>query len=148
MRREPTAEQKARAAERRERFRGFIAKVKAMTPEQRAALAARLPGVVTVEGHPLSLHNLCLIAYQRQDVTLVGGFRQWQRHGRKVSKGQHGLMIWIPRIRKNGNGEHEDQDGETPDEVRFLMGTVFDVSQTEEIEQEQDEPAGELAAVA
>jgi antirestriction protein ArdC len=72
---------------------------------------------------------------QRPDVTIVGGFRQWQQVGRKVKKGEHGLYIWIPL----GTRETDDQGltrTEMPDERRFKLVAVFDVSQTEEMEEE------------
>jgi len=123
-----TPEQRAHAEERRNRFRGLARQVAAMGPEARAELAARI-NPVTVEGRPLSLHNACLLASQLATVTLVGGFRQWRRAGRHVRKGEHGLALWIPRV---ASKEAPETDGEAePGEVRFLIGTVFDVSQTE-----------------
>ncbi len=46
-RRQPTAEQKAKAAERRERFRALAAQVAAMTDDERMALVMKVGAIVT-----------------------------------------------------------------------------------------------------
>jgi len=130
-RRELTAEQTEQAAERRERFRELARAVSAMTPEQRVEIVNG-SDLRTIEGHPLSLHNTCLILSQCPAASLVGGFRQWKAVGRAVRKGEAGLMIWIPG--RTPEDPHR-QDGETAgrdDKQRFFHGTVFDVSQTDE----------------
>jgi hypothetical protein len=131
-RRPLTDEQKARAEARRAQFRALAEKVSRMTDDERAAMAERMAGAMTIEGHPLSLHNRCLIACQYPTATLVGGFRQWQQHGRVVRKGEHGLMIWAPV--RDGRApapattpDVGELDREKP---RYIMVTVFDVSQT------------------
>lgn len=131
-RRQPTDEQKAKAAERREQFKRIAKAVSAMTDEQRRDLVDRCGAVVNCEARPLSLYNTCLLLTQNPTVSMVGGFRQWQSAGRQVRKGEHGLAIWIPTGIKQ-----EPEDGDEEDGVRFIMGTVFDVSQTDEILVEQ-----------
>jgi len=135
-RRQPTAAQRAAAAERRERFKALAARVAAISEDERTALVMRLGAIVTCEGHALSVHNSCLVLTQLPTSSMVGGFHQWRAKGRKVRKGEHGLMIWIPTGRNN---EAEDaapiaeDDGSANGEKRpgFIMGTVFDVTQTE-----------------
>lgn len=135
-----TPEQKERATQRREKFRGLVKQVAAMSDEQRTALADSLAGLVTCEGHALSFHNTCLVASQCPTATIVGGFRQWLRHGRCVAKGQHGLMIWVPIKGRSKNGP-ADNGGEPMlgvdttehSETWFVAGTVFDILQTIEI---------------
>ena len=135
-RRQPTAEQKQKAAERRERFKALAAQVAAMSDDERAALVMKVGAIVTCEGHALSVHNSCLVLTQLPTASMVGGFWQWQDRGRKVRKGEHGLMIWIPTGRKD-KGEDaapvpEDQaDDGKEKRAGFIMGTVFDVTQTE-----------------
>lgn len=129
-----TDEQIARAAERRARFRELAKRLAEMPAEDRAAMAGRLPGVATVEGHSLSLHNTLLLSFQREAVTLVGGFRQWRRARRTVRKGERGLMIWIPKAERNNNStgstpEEDGAPGPADPQPAFIMGTVFDVSQ-------------------
>jgi hypothetical protein len=144
-RRQPTAEQKQKAAERRERFRALAQTVSKMTDDERAALVMRAGAVLTCEGRALSGVNTVLLLMQRPGVSVVGGFWQWKRVGRRVVKGASGLSLWIPRM-----GKAEGSPAEGPADVaycgepidstegqkknpgrRFLVGTVFDVSQTE-----------------
>jgi len=129
----PTEEQNQAAQERRERFTNLVKQIADLTAEQRAQLSSKML-VTTCEGRTLSFTNQMLVALQHDGATVVGGFQQWRRMGRAVSKGQHGISIWIPREPK----KHEDkQPGEVSSkelEIRFFMGTVFDISQTQEIE--------------
>jgi hypothetical protein len=74
---------------------------------------------------------------------MVGGFQHWKAHGRSVKKGEHSLMIWDP----TGGKEELEELKEATDESKakragFIMGTVFDVSQTEPCNERID--AGEL----
>jgi hypothetical protein len=158
-RHQPTAEQKARAAERRARFTELANRIAAMTDDQRAALTARVGAIVTCEGRALSVHNSCLLLTQLPTASMVGGFRQWQAHGRRVRKGEHGLMIWVPTSRKDeaaaptaAKAPPDANAGECEGEGKraaFVMGTVFDVTQTEptsEREQAEYAPAVEVGS--
>ena len=86
------------------------------------------------------LGNQLLLALQCPNATIVGGFRQWKMQGRCVKRGEHGHMIWVPMIHGSAEGESDtpqpsDLDGATegkPERLRFLVGTVFDISQTSE----------------
>jgi len=137
MKGKPTAEQKEKAQARRAQFRDLCAKVAALHEDERAALSARIVAT-TVEGRALSFGNNMLIALQRADATLVGGFQQWRKMGRAVRKGESGLMIWCPTERR-GEREQATPDGGTEkvitgveDKPSFILGYVFDISQTEE----------------
>lgn len=135
-RREPTAEQKAAASARRERFRALVKSIAAMSDEQRLEIVSRIGAVVTCEARALSVFNTCLLMSQCENVSMVGGFQQWLRAGRAVRKGEHGLMIWIPSIRSASKDAPES--GEIEDvELRFVIGTVFDISQTAEIQSQE-----------
>lgn len=135
MRRQPTEEQKAKTAERREKFRGLWKQVADMPELQRIQLANKF-GLRTCEGHELSLCNSCLVCLQNPGASVLGGFRQWLKVGRAVRKGEHGCMIWIPSTRKVAapEGTAEPVNGEATDETRFFIGTLFDISQTQEVE--------------
>jgi hypothetical protein len=133
MRKTLTAEQIAKRDARREHFKRLWKQVPDMPENERLILSAKL-GIVTCEGRELSVKNQCLLAFQCASVTVVGGFRQWLDKGRCVQKGQHGLMIWVPIGHKtteqlpDGNAiEHLEKSG-------FIVGTVFDISQTAELE--------------
>jgi hypothetical protein len=136
MRREPTEEQRARAHERREKIRKLATVVSAMTDEQRLQMAQR-HGIRTIEGHELSVFNHCLLLTQSDSVSVVGGFRQWKRAGRIVTKGQHGLAIWCPIKPKDKPDAGELNDSKT----RFMLGTVFDVTQTQKLDDPPDDGA-------
>ena len=86
MKKELTAEQKQATAERRDRFKALIKKVAAMTPDERKALVATTPGIITVDRHTLSPVNSILIMMQNPEATIVGGFNQWIKNGRTVRK--------------------------------------------------------------
>lgn len=146
-----TPEQIAARDARRSKFRALSKQIAAMSPDARAALAARMPAIVTVEGRALSCFNSCLVIMQNPGATIVGGFRQWIANGRAVMKGQHGAQIWVPTF---GNGEAAGSGegtpaGDTPGDgdgegggCRFITATVFDVVQTADI------AAGDAAEVA
>ena len=143
-RRELTQEQKDARAARRAKARELARIVRAMPEAQRAELAARM-SPTTIEGHTLSVHNACMVSMQYPNVSIVGGLQQWRRHGRKVRKGEHGLSIWVPLGKKHDNDGDAgqfgtDEDGE-PSRPRFIIGYVFDVSQTDEIGTDQEAEA-------
>ena len=148
MRKPPTDAQKQASKLRREKFRGFVKALVQMPEADRIALANKM-AITTCEGHTLSVCNQMLVAMQCRHATLVGGFRQWKKQGRTVKKGEHGLMIWVPFVYGEKNGDDTPQpseiDGkEEKTEVRFLVGTVFDIGQTAELGQETE---GEEATV-
>jgi hypothetical protein len=135
-RRQPTAEQKQKAAERRERFTALAKQVAAMSEDERTALVMKVGAIVTCEGRALSVHNSCLVLTQLPTASMVGGFWQWQDKGRKVRKGAVGLMIWIPTARGEKTEDaatvtEGDAGAEKEKRSGFIMGTVFDVTQTE-----------------
>ena len=136
MRKAPTEAQKEAAKVRREKFRGIVKTIAKMPEAERVALSQKVV-IATVEGHILSLCNQMLLAMQCPSATIVGGFRQWRKEGRTVRRGEHGHMIWVPSVYEK-NGEDTPQPSEIDGEekktgTRFLIGTVFDVSQTEEL---------------
>ena len=131
MTKQLTAEQKQATTERRDRFKALVKKVAAMTPDERKKLVATTPGIMTVERHTLSPINSILIMMQNPEATIVGGFNQWIKNGRTVRKGEHGFSIWIPLNKTAG----PDGAQEEPDELHFGSGTVFDITQTKELQE-------------
>jgi antirestriction protein ArdC len=101
------------------------AKLRAMSVEEMQALAERLPVVVTIDGHALSLRNT-LMLHMQSAVTpsVVGGFRQWLAAGRCVRKGEKALYILHPCARK-AQGDEDQAD------VYFREAAVFDATQTD-----------------
>lgn len=132
-----TAEQEVARKARRERFTALWKQVAVMPELERIQMANRL-GIVTCDGHELSLGNTMLIALQNPTASIVGGFRQWIKHGRAVKKGEHGCMIWVPTTKKAESAPDSTPDTtETTTEHRFIIGTVFDIDQTQEIQTQQ-----------
>lgn len=124
-----TEEQKQATKERKEKFRLICKQLTAMTDEKRAELSAKCL-FTNIKGHVLSLHNQYLIMLQGgTSSTILGGFQQWKKSGRIVKKGEHGYSIWFP----SGNRKVMDENNEETEKPGFLVGTVFDVSQTKEI---------------
>lgn len=81
--------------------------------------------------HRYSWGNQLLIHSQRPDATRVAGFRAWLALGRAVRRGEKGIAILAPLVRKNlvvDADEREDTDRRI---VGFRTAYVFDVSQTD-----------------
>jgi len=75
--------------------------------------------------HAYSFFNTAMILAQMPEAQLVAGYRAWQQNGRQVRRGEHGIAILAPLLRR---------DPDDPDR-RILTGfrtvKVFDVSQTD-----------------
>lgn len=103
-----------------------------------------------------SLNNLLLIVAQRPDATHVAGYGAWQKLGRQVRKGEKGIQIIAPIMRRTPHKELEREPSEddrpvhehhsaTAEErddakttvpvqkqvTRFRVTHVFDISQTD-----------------
>lgn len=85
----------------------------------RAALAMK------ARFHSYSFQNTCLIFSQRPDATLVAGYKRWFALKRFVKKGEKGIAILAPLLRK------DPDDPEQRILVGFKVAYVFDVSQTD-----------------
>lgn len=109
---------------RTEKIQEVRNKLKNLSEEEKAKLQATY-GVVTIEGHALSPFNTMLVAVQNPASSVVGGFRQWKKAGRYVKKGESGMVIWVPGKKKETNPDEDD--------MFFFTATVFDISQTMEI---------------
>jgi hypothetical protein len=123
--------------ERKQKAREIAGKIAAMSDDERAALAARLPTVVNPDGRALSFRNTAMLMMQsgREDLTIVAGFKQWIRAGRVVNKGEHAIgFILVPMTRKKNDESLDDDDNEKKG-MHFKHVAVFDVSQTSELEQ-------------
>lgn len=136
-------------------------------PEQVAQMIAQLARLTSPKLLRYSLRNVALIFKQAADrgvtVTDVDTFKGWRQRGRGVRKGERGLRIVAPKGRQAAEGtdgeaaeapaeviEVDTTSGEgegAPARARFRMITVFDVSQTEGIEDFEGEPV-EPAPVA
>lgn len=91
--------------------------------------------------HNYSVNNTLLILLQNPKATTVASYKTWQEMGRKVKRGEHGMVILVPvRCKTNQFIEVDDIDPDTDEEItrkvqlaklRFKKGYVFDVAQTE-----------------
>jgi antirestriction protein ArdC len=92
---------------------------------QHLAVAARF--------HRYSWRNQLLIASQCPSATRVAGFHTWRHLGRWVRKGEHGIVIIAPIVRR---GPEEDSRPTVADDDKsaiagFRAAYVFDVAQTD-----------------
>ena len=75
--------------------------------------------------------NVMLIASQKPNATHVAGFHAWHKLGRFVKKGEKGILILAPIIRKRTENNGETEPDESSTAVGFRAAYVFDVSQTD-----------------
>jgi len=88
--------------------------------------------------HHYSMHNICFLIAQADvrgmEISHVRGYRAWQRLGRQVRQGEHGLRVFVP-ITVTRKVEEETTEGKHEVYKKVLVGfklrSVFDISQTE-----------------
>lgn len=86
--------------------------------------------------HSYSWGNVMLIMIQAPNASHVAGFHTWKKLGRSVKKGEHGIMILAPVLRRIGEVVEKKPDGsEVAKPLRQIVNTkpvyVFDISQTD-----------------
>jgi len=80
--------------------------------------------------HRYSLNNVLLIALQKPNASYVAGFHTWNGLGRFVKKGEKGIMILAPIVRRTS--EDDEQSKEASHRIAgFRAAYVFDISQTD-----------------
>ena len=111
--------------------------------------------------HYYSFGNVLLIAMQKRDAPRVAGMYTWNQLGRRVRRGEKGIMIFAPMVGRKRRKETEDQNVEQADAkattdrktdgklVGFRPVYVWDVSQTEgtelpKLDEVQGNPAEQL----
>lgn len=89
---------------------------------------------VAARFHSYSPNNIWLILAQRPDATRVAGYRTWQKLGRWVRKGEHGIGVLAPIVTRTKPIDINDER-DRPELVKMLRGFkvvhVFDISQTD-----------------
>ena len=119
---------------KKERVDELRAYLKSLTEDQRKEIADNL-GYHNIEGHIFSGRNQVLLSFQTMGDNSVqgtfGGFKQWIKAGRFVRKGEHGHLIMFPSSQKI-----EKENGEADELKRFYFASVFDISQTDELQAE------------
>ncbi len=81
--------------------------------------------------HKYSLHNVMLIVLQRPAATHVAGFHTWHKLGRYVRKGEKGITIFAPMLRRQNAPENGTEESSEEVLLGYRTCGVFDVSQTE-----------------
>jgi DNA primase len=86
--------------------------------------------------HTYSFRNVLLIQAQRPEATAVAGYETWKALGRQVSRGEPGIRILAPVLRRTG-ADPDDETAAPPAAVPaprrvvgFRLAYVWDVSQT------------------
>ena len=113
---------------RRATLAAAVKRIAAMPESDRVAAYGNQP-LMTIEGHALSVKNSCLALMQCPFATILGGFVQWSKAGRKVSKGSKAIGIFLPC-----QGKADEESGE-PGGTFFRVVNVFDIGQTEDVEE-------------
>ena len=75
--------------------------------------------------------NVMLIASQKPNATHVAGFQTWHKLRRFVKKGEKGILILAPIIRKKAENNREAEPDEPSAAVGFRAAYVFDITQTD-----------------
>lgn len=81
--------------------------------------------------HRYSFGNVMLIASQKPTATHVAGFHTWHKLGRFVKRGEKGILILAPIVRRKNETAKQDDTDESSTAVGFRAAYVFDVSQTD-----------------
>ena len=81
--------------------------------------------------HQYSVRNRILIMMQNPGATQVASYKTWQKLGRHVKRGEHGLSILCPCPLKKRYTEADGEEVEYNSGIFFKAGTVFDISQTD-----------------
>ena len=80
--------------------------------------------------HCYSLNNVLLIALQKPHASYVAGFHTWSQLGRSVRKGEKGIMILAPIVRRTV-ADQEAAEEASRAIAGFRAAYVFDISQTD-----------------
>jgi len=88
-----------------------------------------------------SLNNLFLIARQRPDARCVAGYQTWRKLGRFVRKGEKGIAIIAPLVRR----KPEIESPETADQESIIRG--FKLTHVFSEQQTEGEPLPEIGCV-
>ena len=93
--------------EKKEKISKIIKQLAELPAEKREELSSKL-GIINPEGHLLTPRNQCLIYFQNIDnisISVVAGYKQWQKFQRQVKKGSHGFLIAVPSGQSKQEGE-------------------------------------------
>jgi antirestriction protein ArdC len=104
--------------------------IAALNEGRSEALASYLTAMAKF--HRYSLRNVMLIAMQKPTTTHVAGFHAWHKFGRFVKKGEKGILIIAPVVRRKQTTEAQEPEAtEERSAVAFRGAYVFDITQTD-----------------
>jgi antirestriction factor ArdC-like protein len=81
--------------------------------------------------HRYSLRNVMLIASQKPTATHIAGFHAWHKLGRFVKRGDQGILILAPIVRRKNQSAEQTEADESSTPIGFRAAYVFDISQTD-----------------
>lgn len=81
--------------------------------------------------HNYSLRNTLMILAQNPEATRVAGYNAWKCLGRQVRRGEKGISIFAPVIKKVKVDEDENGEPVFEQTISFHIAKVFDISQTD-----------------
>jgi antirestriction protein ArdC len=81
--------------------------------------------------HSYSYANTMLIFQQLPSASKVAGYKTWQKLGRQVKKGEHGIKIFAPCPIPITTKDPETGEEKPGMKMWFKLVSVFDISQTE-----------------
>ena len=81
--------------------------------------------------HRYSFGNVMLVASQKPTATHVAGFHTWHKLGRFVKKGEKGILILAPIVRRKNESAKQNDTDQSSTTVGFRAAYVFDVIQTD-----------------
>lgn len=85
----------------------------------------------TANFRTLSMNNSWLVFAQRPDATHVLGYRQWEKLGRHVRRGEKAIKIFGYSTKKTTDVDAESGEEVTSRRAYYPVLSVFDISQTD-----------------
>lgn len=85
------------------------------------------------EFYKYSYTNVMLIKFQLPTATKVATYKEWDKRGRYIKRGEKGIDILIPtpyKVRDKDGQTITDENGNDETRMFFKTGSVFDISQT------------------
>jgi hypothetical protein len=122
-------------------IQGYIDDLASATDEAAAAEEIRKYLDFFSNFYQYSFFNKILIYIQNPDATQVASYKNWRKKHRQVKKGAKGMQILVPIFPKGRNPKYDDVDEDDKAQpVRFIVGSVFDIKDTEAIDERGEAP--------
>ena len=156
------AENLSKKDELTQKIEGYIDELSTAVDQATVTKAIKDYLTFNAKFHGYSFYNTMLIYLQNKNATKVAGFKQWQdKFHRKVKKGAKGISILAPIKKKieepddvatssaistttpDDQGQKSDLDSKDKPRhyMRFMAVTVFDIADTEPIDEKGEVPS-------